>query len=150
MLNCPKCPGKLEEKKVEDVKVDICWACEGIWFDEGELPKVLIADSRDFKKIDVDREDLDGKEFSEVYAELDTKRGKCPRCPDSPVLERAPYTKGVVIDVCPECHGIWLDSGEIHKLRDRTLVNWADKLYSFKSAVVTKLQLLFKKPNRPH
>jgi len=37
MLNCPKCLGKLEEKSVENVKVDICWVCEGIWFDKNEL-----------------------------------------------------------------------------------------------------------------
>ena len=29
MLNCPKCIGKLEEKKVEGVTVDVYWVCEG-------------------------------------------------------------------------------------------------------------------------
>ena len=41
MLNCPKCLGKLEENTVENVKVDICWVCEGIWFDAGELETIV-------------------------------------------------------------------------------------------------------------
>lgn len=38
----------------------------------------------------------------------------CPRCYD-PVLDERDRD-GVVIDVCPECKGIWLDRGELEKL----------------------------------
>lgn len=38
---------------------------------------------------------------------------KCPLC-NVPMreLER----RGVLIDVCPECRGVWLDGGELDKL----------------------------------
>lgn len=34
---CPKCGGKMAEKKLENVMVDQCTACGGIYFDKGEL-----------------------------------------------------------------------------------------------------------------
>ncbi len=143
MLNCPKCLGKLEEKSVENVKVDICWVCEGIWFDKNELEKVIQADSVDFKKIDVGREELDGQEASGMYNEFDEKAGVCPRCSQETKLNRSDYPKGITVDICSKCQGIWLDGGEIHKLRDRTIVNIADRLYEIKSSFTNCLKLIF-------
>ncbi|NLU50647.1 MAG: hypothetical protein GXX09_09630 [Syntrophomonadaceae bacterium] len=37
----------------------------------------------------------------------------CPIC-RSPLQEIPKY--GVLIDVCPECRGIWLDQGELQKI----------------------------------
>ncbi len=34
---CPKCGGALAERKVEEVAVDECGSCHGIWLDAGEL-----------------------------------------------------------------------------------------------------------------
>lgn len=36
-MKCPKCGMPLEEIAVGDVKVDKCFACEGMWFDKGEV-----------------------------------------------------------------------------------------------------------------
>jgi len=143
-MKCPKCIGKLEEKNVENVKVDICWVCEGVWFDQSELEKVLSADSRDFNKIDLDRDILDGKEAARMHEEFDEKIGICPKCENNTHLERKDYLKGVFVDICPKCQGIWLDGGEIHKLRDRTLVKIADRIYEIKSSFINSLKLLFK------
>ena len=137
-MNCPKCVGKLEEKNIENVKTDVCWVCEGIWFDKDELEKVLEADSKDFNKIDLDRGGLDGKEVSDVYKELDEKSIKCPRCGEE--LKKELYPKGIRIDTCAKCDGIWLDGGEIHKLRERTLVKLADTVYTLKIAFAQALR----------
>jgi Zn-finger nucleic acid-binding protein len=41
---------------------------------------------------------------------------QCPRC-DVPIRERE---KGdVIIDVCPQCRGVWLDPGELERLGER-------------------------------
>lgn len=37
----------------------------------------------------------------------------CPRCE---VIMRKIEKHDVIIDVCPECNGMWLDDGEIDKL----------------------------------
>jgi len=39
---------------------------------------------------------------------------KCPVCND--VRMREVEKNGVMIDVCPECKGVWLDRGELEKL----------------------------------
>ena len=36
-MHCPKCGHDLEERKLDDVKIDICNKCEGMWLDKGEL-----------------------------------------------------------------------------------------------------------------
>lgn len=43
---------------------------------------------------------------------------KCPHCKDKDLVmsER----KGVEIDYCPDCRGIWLDKGELDKILDRS------------------------------
>lgn len=38
----------------------------------------------------------------------------CPKCEGSALLERE--RDGVVVDVCPQCRGVWLDKGELEKL----------------------------------
>ena len=36
-MKCPKCGSDLEEINYQDVMVDTCKECQGIWFDQGEL-----------------------------------------------------------------------------------------------------------------
>jgi Zn-finger nucleic acid-binding protein len=39
---------------------------------------------------------------------------KCPRCETATLDERE--REGIVIDVCTNCRGLWLDRGELEKL----------------------------------
>ena len=40
-MNCPRCDGKLVETDFENVKIDVCNGCAGVWFDAGELAQVI-------------------------------------------------------------------------------------------------------------
>lgn len=42
---------------------------------------------------------------------------KCPVCKDVTLLMSE--KRGVEIDYCPECRGIWLDHGELEKLIEK-------------------------------
>lgn len=42
---------------------------------------------------------------------------KCPVCKDVTLLMAD--KKGVEIDYCPECRGVWLDRGELDKLIEK-------------------------------
>lgn len=44
-LRCPKCGNSLEQTVMDDVAVDICPACHGVWLDDGELAKLTEAKS---------------------------------------------------------------------------------------------------------
>jgi len=134
-MDCPKCVGKLEKKKVENVELDACTVCEGIWFDAGELEAVIKADSTDrFDYIDVGREEFDGAEIAASGVNLNDKKGRCPRCDDSTDLVQTQYERDekLKIDMCPKGHGIWLDGGEIQTLRKKGVEYWMRLIkYSF-------------------
>ncbi len=43
---------------------------------------------------------------------------KCPKCKD-PTLAIS-ERKGIEIDYCPDCRGVWLDRGELDKILERS------------------------------
>ncbi len=40
-IKCPKCDGTLVESDFEDIKIDVCNKCSGVWLDAGELTHVV-------------------------------------------------------------------------------------------------------------
>jgi Uncharacterized protein conserved in bacteria len=40
-MRCPKCGMKLEEITLNGVQVDKCFACNGLYLDDGELEKII-------------------------------------------------------------------------------------------------------------
>ncbi len=40
-LECPKCDGHLLETKYENIAIDACDKCSGVWLDAGELAQVV-------------------------------------------------------------------------------------------------------------
>ncbi len=40
-IGCPKCDGSLHETDYENIKIDVCSKCSGVWFDAGELAQVV-------------------------------------------------------------------------------------------------------------
>jgi Zn-finger nucleic acid-binding protein len=51
------------------------------------------------------------------YVETKEALMKCPNCkdPNLVISER----KGIEIDYCPDCRGIWLDRGELDKILEK-------------------------------
>lgn len=39
-LKCPKCDGTLHETDFENIKIDVCDVCHGVWLDAGELNQI--------------------------------------------------------------------------------------------------------------
>ena len=39
-MSCPRCDGQLNETKFEEVQIDICEKCGGVWLDSGELEQL--------------------------------------------------------------------------------------------------------------
>jgi len=107
MYKCPKCEGKLDLVISNDIKVDKCVSCGGIWFDNGELHKLLTNDVNLM---------IDGLESSSTK-EMNKQVGECPLCHDYK-LERieSKLDANLAIDRCPSCKGIWLERGELTEL----------------------------------
>ncbi len=43
-LKCPKCDGMLHETEYENIKIDVCDKCTGVWLDAGELAQIAAKD----------------------------------------------------------------------------------------------------------
>lgn len=105
-MDCPKCRHSLSEFHTkEGVVLDVCDGCQGIWFDRGEVAAYA----------DLTR---DIPELQSVWRDARVTRNPCPRCRVS--LEEMQYSSNdtLLIDRCPACGGIWLDSGELAKVME--------------------------------
>lgn len=43
-MQCPRCDGNLHETNYENVKIDVCDNCSGVWLDAGELAQIAHKD----------------------------------------------------------------------------------------------------------
>ena len=43
-MQCPRCDGSLAESKFEEVMIDTCDKCGGVWLDSGELEQLTKKD----------------------------------------------------------------------------------------------------------
>lgn len=111
-MKCPACENQLQQVTVADVTVDVCkGGCGGMWFDNFEL-----------KKFDEPHESA-----GEALLEIDTnetvtvdhsKKLNCPKCDNIPMMRHFFSVKHEVeVDECAGCGGIWLDAGELKRIR---------------------------------
>ena len=88
-MNCPKCQTVMREREKEDVILDICPSCRGVWLDAGELEKLVAVEQSVYERrgwrYDDDDDDDDyarGRGYSEGPggrpADYD-QRGQRPR-----------------------------------------------------------------------
>jgi Zn-finger nucleic acid-binding protein len=111
-VNCPACHRALTRFTISGVTVDVCQdGCAGIWFDQGELR------SFDGPSEEAGKALLGLISTPRVSVDVSQRR-RCPKCPDS-VLMRHFFSakRAVMVDECPTCAGIWLDSGELQQIR---------------------------------
>jgi len=105
-IACPKCGTSLAATTLETIPVDQCPTCHGIWFDEQELQSALTK-SHDLRK------EVHGRSGD---PSLDQKRGACPRDKSGLLRAFSATDDRIILDMCPDCHGLWLDGGELDRL----------------------------------
>jgi Zn-finger nucleic acid-binding protein len=111
-LKCPACTQDLTPYTDDLTKlvIDGCFYCGGMWFDEDELRKLFTSPKLRSKFLfPTDTFKVKIKDAPEVR--------KCCRCEDQAL--QGVDTGDITVDECPECHGIWLDAGEILRLVER-------------------------------
>ena len=111
-MKCPACGNIMEKVTVGGITIDVCkGGCGGMWFDRFELEKVdEPQESAGESLLDIERD--------ESIAVDHTKRCMCPTCDDTIMMRHFFSVKReVVVDECPKCAGIWLDYGELGRIR---------------------------------
>ena len=54
-LICPRCGGLMDLETADDVEVDVCLTCHGVWLDSGELMELKSMSERGFKGDNLDK-----------------------------------------------------------------------------------------------
>ena len=87
---------------------------------------------RDAEWLKAQREKLDAERKSRESDAGKAPAGmRCPRC-DGTLLSRSFHH--VMIDVCPKCNGVWLDSGELEMLGAVSSAEYAGLVRSLSNA----------------
>jgi len=112
-MQCVKCDGELKRVSLGELDVDKCSQGSGIWFDSGELDKILESGSIEALKNEVDNNQGH-----------DAQKGNCPRCGGTGKMVQVTSLKNaeVHIDTCSVCYGQWLDGGELEALTDQGFI----------------------------
>ena len=131
-MNCPKCTvGKLSEVTVriqvpgadQELVVDQCFTCEGVWFDANELETYLRQKLTSLNS---------GVISDEVLKELNRRVGKCPRCQIPMSRRRAPTKRQINVDYCQKCNGYWLDCTEVDQIEPRpSIMNMLEDFFNY-------------------
>lgn len=102
-ITCPKCNAILEPFEASGVEVDVCPTCAGVWLDKGELEKLYGS----WGIVDIERATAGDRAVPPSTPAVDLS---CPACEGKLITISI---KGVGLDGCIKCGGLWLDKGEI-------------------------------------
>ncbi len=105
-MDCPVCREPMIVLELDEVEIDHCISCRGIWLDAGEL-ELLLGDSAEKDNLlSSFEEDKHTKE----------KGRKCPICLKRMVKVLCRADTNVLIDKCRRNDGLWFDEGELEDI----------------------------------
>jgi uncharacterized protein len=111
MKTCPRCKQELRGAEVASVKVEECPTCKGLWFEDQELGL-----TKDRTDADLAWLDFDIWKHPERF-QRHSRVVPCPSCGPARSMVAVQYgDTGVTIDCCENCHGIWLERGELERI----------------------------------
>jgi len=107
---CPACGKDALIVEYENIELDYCPACGGVWFDAGELE--LLLEAADLGSSRSYLEDI--AKYPE--AQINENKLRCPVCRRKMKKITMLEDKKLVTDLCMGGHGIWFDGGEVNTL----------------------------------
>ncbi len=117
-MNCPFCNNPLVILELNQVEIDYCTNCHGIWLDNGEL-ELLLQDSEAKIKL-LDSFTVDKKSGEKAI--------RCPICLKK--MDKIVCGTGnkVTLDRCKKDHGIWFNEGELELVVEMGGLDKQDKI----------------------
>ena len=124
---CPRCQIELKEKQNKGVTLDACDKCHGLWFDANEIDQV--ADKKGLTEWLRGAARACPQPVCPWCQHPQTRHGSaCEKCggavgaicPVCQVWMPAFEVKGITVDFCVRCAGLWLDANELEQLTAAT------------------------------
>jgi len=104
-MKCPACRVPMYVAEFQQIELDLCGRCDGVWFDRGELA-LLLSDERL----------LTGDPLAAAETVTDEATRACPLC-DKPMAKvNIGPGRRVLVDHCPQGCGLWFDGAEVAAL----------------------------------
>ncbi len=111
-MKCPKCGGLFIQALLEDIQIDRCNSCNGLWFDELELKAVL--NKKGSEKLDTGTKS-DYERTSKIEDIF------CPK-DNSKMIKMVDVKQNHIwFESCGVCRGIFLDATELKDLKEYSL-----------------------------
>lgn len=118
-MDCPVCKNAMITLELEDVEIDYCTECGGIWLDAGELEQLLGEPQKAKQLLASFQIDSQSTERIRKCPICDKKMQKVKVGPSAPVL---------LIDKCRRGDGLWFDRGELYDICDRAELDRDNKI----------------------
>ena len=115
---CPVCKNPLVVLELDQIEIDHCFNCGGIWLDAGELELLLETEE-------------DRTRFKNQLIEADSIKEikySCPICSKKMKKVFVGEERKILIDKCKKNHGLWLDKGELESVIELSSKNRDSKI----------------------
>jgi Zn-finger nucleic acid-binding protein len=106
---CPRCKSDLAVHEHDGMEYDLCPRCGGMWLDRGEFKRAT-------RESDVYRKEKLDQDYVRTPPADPVAYIPCVRCGQTMTRKNFGRISGVIIDECVH-HGVWLDAGELEKIR---------------------------------
>lgn len=118
-MDCPVCKNAMITLELEEVEIDYCTECNGIWLDSGEL-ELLLGEPEKTRRL------LDS---FKIDSECPEKPRRCPICDKKMQKIIVGSSKPVLlIDKCRKGDGLWFDRGELQDIFNRAKLDENNKI----------------------
>lgn len=116
-MNCSGCGGDMQELVVDDVTIDQCERCGGVWLDAGEAED-LAKKGPTSPKDELKRKKYELlRQWKAAPQDPRPTDRSCPRCDEHLVRVHYKHVPGLLVDKCAKDCGLYLDKGELEKVR---------------------------------
>jgi len=118
-MDCPLCKNAMITLELEEVEIDYCTDCGGIWLDAGEL-EMLLGQPEKARQL---------LESFQPDPYCDEAKRKCPICDKK--MHKILVGKSqpaLLIDKCAKGDGLWFDKGELHEIFGRAQLDSDNKI----------------------
>lgn len=120
-MKCPVCDELMIVLELDQIEIDYCTNCEGIWLDGGEL-ELLLEEASEKEAV--------LSSFS-VDNSSDEKKIRCPICLKKMEKVLVGSDKKILIDRCMKHHGLWFNKGELYDVVKLGSLDEENKVLTF-------------------
>ena len=97
---CPECHDYFHILHINNVEIDCCKTCEGLWFDPHELQMTMNTPD----------------DITDIFLHAGKSKYKCPVCQTKLSKRSFLFPERLVVDICPNDHGVYFEKGELEQI----------------------------------